>query len=332
MTSGRRYASWIVTWGLIGLIAVGAGLLIRARRAALPVEAPSNGPLGQSFRYDVGDLRKIDPKLLIGRERAAFASPVVGARALAVDAADRIYVGGTQAIAILDAEGRTIDRVSAAFPVQCLAVDGVGTIYAGHADHVGVYGEQGQEVAQWPSLGPNAVLTSIAAVGTDLYVADAGNRVVWRLNRRGTVMRRIDGHRDGAGGFLIPSPHFDVAIGATDEPWVVDPGRHALMALGEDGLPQSVWSHDGADIEGFSGCCNPTDIAIRRDGSFVTSEKGLVRVKLYSPAGKLIGVIAGPDQFAEDVRGLDLAVDGHDRVLVLDPSQNRIRVFEVNQP
>jgi hypothetical protein len=328
----RKHGNWLVIWLLIGVIAVATGLLIRARRAVPGPAAAPTGLLGQSFRYDVKELRKVDPGLMIGHEDGSFVSPVAGARALAVDMADRIYVGGEQAIAVLEAGGRTISSVPVPFAVQCLAVDEAGTLYAGHADHVGVYSLHGQEVAQWPSLGSNAVLTSIVALGGEIVVADAGNRTVWRMDRQGTILGRMDGRHDGAGGFVIPSPHFDLAVGVADELWVVDPGRHTLMVLARDGSQQSTWSRSGTEPEGFSGCCNPTDIAIRRDGSFVTSEKGLVRVKLYTPAGTLIGVIAGPDQFDEDVRGLDLAVDSRDRVLVLDPVRNRVRVFEVKQP
>jgi hypothetical protein len=72
-------------------------------------------------------------------------------------------------------------------------------------------------------------------------------------------------------------------------------------------------------------------VAIRRDGSFVTSEKGLVRVKLYTPAGDLVGVVAGSDQFDEGVSGLDLAADSAGRILVLDPVRLEVRVFEVRQ-
>jgi hypothetical protein len=73
----------------------------------------------------------------------------------------------------------------------------------------------------------------------------------------------------------------------------------------------------------------------------VTCEKGLVRVKEYDEEGKLIGVVAGPDQLGwqaplrvcekpEDchARGLDAAVDGQGRIYVLDQVRNVVRIFE----
>ena len=62
------------------------------------------------------------------------------------------------------------------------------------------------------------------------------------------------------------------------------------------------------------------------DGRFVTAEKGVVRVKLYSGAGKLQTVVAGPQHFRDTP--VDLAVDARGRVLVLDGRRKSVRVFE----
>ena len=81
-------------------------------------------------------------------------------------------------------------------------------------------------------------------------------------------------------------------------------------------------------IDGFSGCCNPSHIALLADGAFVTAEKGLPRVKIHNIDGSLRCVVATPDQFEEGVTGLDVAVDAEGRIHVLDPSRNVVRRFE----
>ncbi len=63
------------------------------------------------------------------------------------------------------------------------------------------------------------------------------------------------------------------------------------------------------------------------DGSFVTAEKGLPRVKIHNLDGSLRCVVAAPDQFDEGVVGLDVAVDDEGRIYVLDPSRNQVRIF-----
>jgi hypothetical protein len=82
------------------------------------------------------------------------------------------------------------------------------------------------------------------------------------------------------------------------------------------------------ELDGFSGCCNPTHIAILNDGSFVTSEKGIVRVKIIDPTGKFKTVVATPDDFEKGTTGLDIAIDSEERIILLDPLRNQVRIFE----
>ena len=330
--SRQERMRWMLVWLTVVAVSVAAGFAIKARRSAAVGPNGQDGGLGLSFRYDVSDLKRTDPKLMIGVEGAAIRSPVAHPHAIAVDEADRLYVGGEREVAVLDEKGALVVVFPVNSEVRCLAVGKEGTVYVGHADHVTVYSPQGKKEADWPSLGKDAVLTSLATVGTNVFVADAGNRIVWRLNTQGAVIKRIGDKGDDYGGFIIPSPYFDLALGPGNELWVVDPGRHAMICFSYEGQRQSLWMRSGAGPEGFCGCCNPAHIAIRADGSFVTSEKGLVRVKLHAATGELIGVVAGPDQFADDERGLDLAVDSTGRILVLDPVREQIRVFGVRGP
>ena len=59
----------------------------------------------------------------------------------------------------------------------------------------------------------------------------------------------------------------------------------------------------------------------------MTAEKGLVRIKLYNPAGNLLGVVAGPRDFPDGIVGLDVAADSKGRILVLDPVAAVVRVY-----
>ena len=70
-------------------------------------------------------------------------------------------------------------------------------------------------------------------------------------------------------------------------------------------------------------------MAASRDGSFVTSEKGLVRVKIYSATGEFQGVVVAAKDFEKGIHGLDLAVDSKDRVLVADPGTSTVRIYSV---
>ena len=50
-------------------------------------------------------------------------------------------------------------------------------------------------------------------------------------------------------------------------------------------------------------------------------------MKLYDANGAFAGVVAGPERFAPDAAGLDVAVSPDGRVFVLDPKRRSVRVF-----
>ena len=287
--------------------------------------------LGASFRYDLAEFRKPDPKLMIGREMKSFAAQVDSPHALAVDRTNRIYVGGDKGISVLEPGGHQVGVIPVSSPVTALAVGPTGTLYVGQTGHLAVMGPDGMKQADWILPGTNGFITSIAVTGSRVFVADAGQRLVWQYDVEGRIVGHF-GEKDrarGFPGFFIPSPYFDLGIAPDGALWVVDPGRHRFIHFSPEGEVIGSWERTGMDWEGFCGCCNPSHFAIRADGSFVTSEKSIVRVKIHAVTGALVGVLAGPDQFAAETRGMDLAVDGNGRILVLDPVKGLIHIFVV---
>jgi hypothetical protein len=187
------------------------------------------------------------------------------------------------------------------------------------------------------------VLTAVAVAEKDVFVADAGNRVVLRYDLAGKLLGRI-GKKDPDKhilGFIVPSPYLDLGVGADGLLWVVNPGRHRLEAYTADGDIQNYWGEESLGVKGFCGCCNPIHFARLPDGRFVTSEKGLPRVKVYSAKGDFEGVVAGPELFPKQIENphtagpsgvcMDLAVDSAGRVLLADAFSREVRVFTRKQ-
>jgi hypothetical protein len=129
-------------------------------------------------------------------------------------------------------------------------------------------------------------------------------------------------------GFIIPSGCFGLAVSPEGELWVINPGKHALELYSHEGSLVRFWQNASFGPDGFSGCCNPVHIAILPDGSFVTSEKGIVRVKIHKPFGDLEGFVADPSEFEGSVIAPAIAVDDEGRIFILDFNRNSIRVFE----
>ena len=93
-------------------------------------------------------------------------------------------------------------------------------------------------------------------------------------------------------------------------------------------MAASSWGTPSYALEGFSGCCNPAHLAVLPDGRFVTSEKGLARVKVYDDQGRFETAVVAPDQLDTEAGPCDVAVDGTGRILVLDPGRGVVRIFE----
>jgi len=279
----------------------------------------------------------IDPALIAYGPAGTFDVPLKEVRGLAVGEDDAIYVAGDRAIVVLDSVGKQQRRIEVDHEPRCLAVAGAdgtlpGTIYSAAADRVVQLAPDGTLVAEWPSRGEKAALTSIAAYRDNVFVADAGNKIVLRYDAEGNLLGRIgepDENRN-IPGFTITSPCFDLAVSPDGLLRVVNPRALRIEAYTFEGDLEFHFGRGGNGIEAFFGCCNPTHFAVTEDGRFVTAEKGAARVKVYTVEGDFECVVAGPEQLnlRNDHAIADLAVDRRGRVLVLDVSGQCIRTFE----
>jgi len=330
--------------GVILLLAIiGGGIaLIKIDRSG----DQGNG-LPESFTYDLEKHKKIDPALIHYQQTAEIPVAIDEARAIALGPEDRICVAGDQLVQVYDREGAEQSQIALEGRPGCLAVGHAehafpGRIYVGMGDHVEVYDANGTRKAAWEGLGQRAVLTSIALGEQQVFVADAGNKIVLRYDTAGKLLGRI-GKRDenrNIPGFVIPSPYFDVAMAPDGLLRVVNPGGHRIEAFTTDGDLEFAWGKPTVNIEGFCGCCNPVNMALLPDGRVVTAEKGLPRVKVYDAEGRFVCVVAGPEVLAptatatEETRNghkllaVDVAADSRGRILVLDPAAGCVRIFE----
>ncbi len=321
-------ALWILL-ALGSLAACGVlGFLVATRKPGPPQKT---GAPVRRFVDEIAEMEKVDPKLIIASEAGRYKTMLKELRGVAVGPEDRIYVTGDKTVLVLAPDGSRISSFDLDKPAYSLAVDADGTVYLGMRDHVEVYDAKGVRKAEWANLGPDSWITSVAVAGDRILIGDFGNKTVLRCDKSGKELGRIvpSGADVIKGRFVIPSPFFDVAADVRGEVWVTHTGRRTLEQYRENGSVAAVWGKSGTEIEKFSGCCNPTHIAIRSNGSFVTSEKGLVRIKIHSASGELLGVVAAAKDFPPGITGLDLAVDSKDRILVLDPASSAIRVYIV---
>jgi hypothetical protein len=322
----RRPSPWtIFTSIVLGIAIVGVGVLVVRELRKSP-----QGVKGTQYEYSLDRYANIGADL-IGYTIAWEAPAVVPEpRGIAAAVDGTIYVCGDREIVAMDRLGGEIRRFALSASAGCIAVGEDGVLYLGMTDHVEVFNTDDGSMIVWPWMGDNAVITSIAAVSDAVFIADSGNRMVYRFDKSGKALSII-GSRGKPGGrpaFILPSAFFDVAIDPDGGLWIVDTGRHSIGLYSFDGKPQRSWGDYSIDISGFAGCCNPVHLAILPDGSFVTSEKGISRVKVYTGGGEFESVVAGPRDLRNGGDGIDLAATADGGVLMLLPGLDVVRLYE----
>ena len=345
--SRRRF----VTGSAVGLGWLSAGVLAGwfslRRNRNLVAQPPHRPALDPRFTYDVSRFAHTDPALLRYSESAPIPAGFSDPSCLAVGWDDAIFIGGDHAVKALSRDGAPRFALSLTSRPQALAPTPDGRLLVALQDHLETYDHSGRRLMQGERLGERVFLTAIAAGGGNIFAADAGNREIIRCDANGRVISRFGriGAKDGTPGFVVPSPYFDLVFGADGLLWVANPGRHRVEAYSPEGNFELSWGIASMAIEGFCGCCNPVYFTRLPDGRFVTSEKGLNRIKLYDLKGSFAGVVAGPEILVKDLElarkacanchigfGFDVACDSKDRVLALDPAARQVRVFTPNTP
>ena len=336
---GKIDGGLIIVALLIAAVVTGAVSVLR-----LDTTGRSGSGLSEEFTYDLVKLAVVDPNLILYAEAGpAVSTGFRQSRAIALDASGRVYVAGDRAIRVFGPGGGSERVIDLSGEPRCLTIAEDGVLYVGVGDHVEVLDAQGGRVAAWDPLGEEAVLTSIAKDNNDVFVADAGHRIVLRYSVAGALVGHI-GEKDpdkNIPGFVIPSPHFDLAVSRDGLLRVANPGRNRIETYTFDGDLEFAWGERSVGVKGFCGCCNPVNFAILPDGGFVTAEKGLDRVKIYNSDGGFVGVVAGPAQLGKAGKikvcntpeqcqggGLDVAVGPDGRIYVLDVTDNVVRVFQ----
>jgi sugar lactone lactonase YvrE len=250
-------------------------------------------------------------------------------RAIAIDNEDQIYISGKDKLMIYSKEGELLKEIPTNQQAFCLFISEEEKLYMASRTEVFVYDLEGNLIETITPEIEKLLITSIVVKDGFLYLADAGNKIMHQCDLQGNLIKEIGGksEADGIDGFVIPSPYFDLAIGRNGEIWAANTGRHQLESYDEAGRLIYSWKKSSMELDGFSGCCNPSHFAFLSNGSFVTSEKGIERIKIHSPNGEFLSVVAPPTAFEKGTKGIDIAIDSEDRIWTIDPMRSLIRVF-----
>ena len=259
-------------------------------------------------------------------------SVLKGISSIALGPENLIYLGGTFGIKVLNPAQEIIKEWTTPEEVHAVAVDSTGNIYAAYTHQVEKFSRDGISLLVWRNRGDEefAYLTGIAIEGEDLFLADAGERMIYRFNLNGQFQNEIAGKMQDADGdgFQVPSPYFD-CYALNQVLYVTDPGRLRVERYDYDGNLLDWWGKSGTKEDEFPGCCNPTHIAVFTDGRVVVSQKGDPCVKVYDSEGRLLKKY-GEGIFDASTRGIDLAVGEDGNIYAVDSTAHCMRVFKAD--
>jgi hypothetical protein len=319
----------------LGAAALALGLLVFAALGLLlPGAAPGDAPgaAGHKMAEEFGP----PPPVPAGLEEWALIQTLplpadFPARAIAVGPQGLLAAGGRGLLRYsLDAGGaRLAARIPLDLDTLALAAAPDGRLALSDGRQVLVLAADGGRLGHWRSPGAGSLILGLAFMGERLWLTDGQAKSVRAYSFAGEELGvLVPG--DGL-DFIVPGPHFPLAVlpGAGTLA-VANPGRHGVMIFSPSGERRASWLRPGQDWTEFPGCCNPVAIAWLADSpagaSLVCADKGLPRVKIFDPAGRLRAIPEAGGEFAPGTEDIALACDSLNRIYVLDIPKQEIRV------
>lgn len=366
---GRKYSTFtsfsLAVLLLVSLGAVAGGL---AGAYALHSRSLSRGLYPDRYNIDHGPT----PAQWIGYSVDGIVLCEVSDPACFGAFQDEIWVIGESdppSLLFFDKSERPFRTVSLKKAPLCLAVGEAETLFPGnvlvaHSDSLVVYSPDGDIAASWSLPNDKGQVRGLALTDDAVFAADSAERVVYRFDRSGRLVREIGRVAAKPAGTLPETPPdpdaspsrpvaneektfegfavFNAPMTLTVSPangllYVANPGKHRIEAFTQDGYwePSLGWGHASTDLLGFAGCCNPVALATLRDGRIVTAEKSIPRVKIFRKDRRLDCIVAGPEILGvkpaniPQLESVRTVADNNERPFFIAPVENdTVLVFD----
>jgi hypothetical protein len=243
-------------------------------------------------------------------------------KAVATSSEGRIYLGGDSFVSCYDTDLKMLWNTKTDSAVTSISVSG-DSIFASTMEHILVLNPEGKILNEWGPFEEGCLITSVSSNRNFVAIADAGNKIVFILDKGGEVKRMIgQSERE----FIIPSPYFDIAIDKDNLLYTANTGKHRIETRSPEGEIKSFFGEAGAAPEYFSGCCAPAHFIVLPEG-FATAEKGINRIKILNTGGEFVEFVNSKNTFAKSVP-LDLASYDGKTIYAANPADSKLYVFK----
>ena len=232
-----------------------------------------------------------------------------------------VVIGGVSFVACYDPELRMLWNNKTDKPVTAISTSG-DTIFTATTETIRLLNPEGRKIGEWGPFEDSAMITSVSANRSFVVFADAGNKILMVLDKKGNLKSMI-----GKSGepFILPSPYFDVAIDSANFIYVANTGKHRIEKRKIDGTMIEHFGGTGTAPEFYCGCCNPAHFTLF-PGGFITAEKGINRIKILNSKGEFVEFISSVNKFTPSIP-IDVAsLDG--RIIYgANPADSKVYVF-----
>jgi DNA-binding beta-propeller fold protein YncE len=242
-------------------------------------------------------------------------------KAVTVASSGNIFTGGDSFVSCYSKDLRLLWSLKTPYPVTALSNCG-DTVFASTVELILVIGTDGRLKDEWGPFEDKSFITSVASNNSLVAYADAGNKMVVVLDKQG-IVKKIIGQGDGQ--FILPSPYFDVALDANNTLYVANTGHRRIETRTTEGRLISAFGEPGMAPGAFCGCCNPAHFIVTPDG-FITSEKGINRIKVLGTEGEFVEFVSSANRFVPSVP-LDLASADGNTVYAANPADSKLYIF-----
>jgi hypothetical protein len=243
-------------------------------------------------------------------------------KAVAASESGNIILGGESFVSCYNSDLNALWTIKTEKPVTAVSVSD-NTIFAATIETILQISGKGDLISEWGPFEDSTIITSVSSNKTLIVFADAGNRIITILDKKGNVRKMI-----GTSGesFNIPSPYFDVALDDKNDIFAANTGNRRIEIRSTDGTLLRYFGEPGMAPAAFCGCCNPSHFALI-PGGFVTAEKGLNRIKILNEKGEFVEFVSSVNNFSPR-NPLDVAsVDG--RIIYgANPADSKLYVFK----
>jgi len=196
------------------------------------------------------------------------------------------------------------------------------TLFAASDDMIYLINNSGTIISEWGPYEAKSIITSITAGRRLVAFADAGVKRVFILDKKGEVLSMI-GLSESQ--FIIPSPYFDVALFGDNTLFIANTGYRRIETWTTEGKFIESFGYAGTAPDAFCGCCNPAHFVVTPEG-FITSEKGINRIKKLDAGGRFVEYISSKNNFMASVP-LDISTADSKMIYAANPADSKLYIF-----